>query len=72
MKNKAQEMRNSNQAKAIIGAAAVIVLMLVASYFLQSSLETAEIAEPERTDTVQDLPAGRATGNDQPTGAIEN
>ncbi|CAD7039187.1 hypothetical protein REJC140_00721 [Pseudorhizobium endolithicum] len=65
-------MRNSNQAKALIGAAVVVVLMVIAGYFLQSSLQTAEIAEPEPTDTVQDLPAGRATGNEQPTGAVEN
>jgi len=72
MEDQGQKMRNANQAKAMMGAAVVVVLMLVAAYFLQSSLETAEIAEPERTDTVQDLPAGRATGNEQPTGAIEN
>ena len=57
---------------ALLGAAAVVIVMLAASLLVQRGPDTAEIAEPKRTDTVQDAPAGRAIGSEQPLGNASN
>ncbi|HEX5935401.1 MAG TPA: hypothetical protein VFY63_14665 [Pseudorhizobium sp.] len=63
---------NNKAVIALLGAAAVVIVMLAASFLVQRGPDTAEIAEPERTDTVQDTPAGRAIGNEQPLGNDSN
>ncbi len=57
---------------ALLGAAGVVVIGLVVGLVVRSGPDTAPIAEPERDDTVQDLPAGRAVGNEQPAIHDEN
>lgn len=55
---------------ALMGAAGIVIFGIVISWVVGFVPETAPVEGPERTDTVQDLPAGRAAGNDQP--GIEN
>jgi hypothetical protein len=51
---------------ALLGAAGIVLVGVLISLVVGIGPDTAPVEGPERTDTVQDLPAGRAAGNDQP------
>lgn len=60
-------MRNAKQAKALIGAFIVVLLMLAAGYYLSVGPQTAPIVADDRTDSDEQRPAGPATTLDQST-----
>jgi hypothetical protein len=60
-------MTNQKQARVLIGAFIVVIVVGAGGYFLASGTGSAPQVPPDRAGTAENLPAGPATKADQAT-----